>query len=148
MRIEACSRLKINLEKSELISVGDVPNLEELAEVLGCKVGVLPTTYLCLPLGTPYKSFRVWEGVEERFQKRNKVKFWKDRWCRDLPLRDAFLDFFSIASSKDAWVVDVWDGGSWNPRFIRRLNNWELEEIDFFFGKLHDHSLSLDFDDI
>ena len=70
MRIEACSRLKINLEKSELISVGDVPNLEELAEVLGCKVGVLPTTYLCLPLGTPYKSFRVWEGVEERFQKR------------------------------------------------------------------------------
>ena len=66
---EACSRLKINLEKSELILVGNVPNMEELAEVLGCKVGVLPTTYLGLPLGAPYKSSRIWKGVEE-FQKR------------------------------------------------------------------------------
>ena len=43
MWFEACSGLKINLEKSELIPVGDVPNLEELAEVLDCKVGTLPT---------------------------------------------------------------------------------------------------------
>ena len=61
---EACSRLKINREKSELILVGNVPNMEELAEVLGCKVGVLPTTYLGLPLGAPYKSSRIWKGVE------------------------------------------------------------------------------------
>ena len=27
-------------------------------------------------------------------------------------LRDSFLDLYSIASSKDAWVLDVWDGGS------------------------------------
>ena len=40
------------------------------------------------------------------------MKFWKDRWCKDLLLRDAFLDLFSIASSKDAWVVDVWDSGT------------------------------------
>ena len=59
MWFEACSGLKINLEKSELISVRDVPNLRELAKVLGSKVGTLPTTYLGLPLGAPYKSIRV-----------------------------------------------------------------------------------------
>ena len=40
------------------------------------------------------------------------MKFWKDRWYQDVPLRDVFPNIFFIASSKDAWVVDVWDGGS------------------------------------
>ncbi|RVW45107.1 hypothetical protein CK203_067423 [Vitis vinifera] len=53
------SRLKINLEKSELIPVGNVPNMKELAEVQGYKVGALPTTYLSLLLDAPYKSFKV-----------------------------------------------------------------------------------------
>ena len=55
--------------QGRLILVGDVPNMKELAEVLGCKVGVLPNAYLGLPLGAPYKSSTVWEGVEERFKK-------------------------------------------------------------------------------
>ena len=38
MWFEACSRLKINLGKSEFIPFGDVSNLEELAKILGCKV--------------------------------------------------------------------------------------------------------------
>ena len=59
--------MKINLEKIELIPVGDVPNMEDLVEVLGCKVGSLPSTYLSLPLGAPYKSSKVWEGVEKWF---------------------------------------------------------------------------------
>ena len=46
MWVKACLGLKINLKKSELILVGDVPNFEEFAEVLGWKVGTLPTTYL------------------------------------------------------------------------------------------------------
>ena len=59
MWFETCFGLKINLEKSELIPVGEVPNLEEFAEVLGCKMGSLPSTYLGLPLGAPYKFSRV-----------------------------------------------------------------------------------------
>ena len=68
-----------------------------------------------------------WEDLKVRMRfkvgSRNKVKFWKDRWCGDVPLRDAFSNLFSIASSKDARVDDAWDGGSWNPRFIRQLND-------------------------
>ena len=31
------------MEKSEMIPSGDVPNLEDLARVLRCKVGAFPT---------------------------------------------------------------------------------------------------------
>ena len=58
---EAILGLKINVTKSELIPVGRTENLDELALVLGCKVGVLPTTYLELPLGAPYNSLVSWD---------------------------------------------------------------------------------------
>ncbi|RVW94220.1 hypothetical protein CK203_034863 [Vitis vinifera] len=44
--LEVISSMKINLTKSKLIPVGRVEDLEELAFEVGCKVGVLPTTYL------------------------------------------------------------------------------------------------------
>ena len=69
MWFEAISRLKINLEKSELIPIGDVSNLEELVGVLGCKMGTLPITYLGLPLGAPHKSYRVWKEWKNAFRK-------------------------------------------------------------------------------
>ena len=48
---EAVSRLKINLGKSEMVPVGEVPNLEDLAQILGCKIASLPMKYLGLPFG-------------------------------------------------------------------------------------------------
>ena len=56
MWFEVISRLKVNLDKSELILVGNVDNVEELASELGCKVGSLPSLYLGMPLGAPFKS--------------------------------------------------------------------------------------------
>ena len=44
-------------------------------------------------------------------------------------------------------MTNAWDGGSWNPGFIRQLNDWDLKEVDNFFERLHDHSLSMDFED-
>ena len=78
MWFEVCLGLKINLRKSEMLPVGNVPNLKEFAEVLGCKVGAIPTTYLSLPVEAPYKFSKVWEGVEERFQKR--LAWWKRQY--------------------------------------------------------------------
>ena len=48
MWFEAISGLKINLEKSELIPVGEVNDIEELALKMGCKEGGLPSSYLGL----------------------------------------------------------------------------------------------------
>lgn len=50
---EAILGLKVNLSKSCIYGVGQVNDLWRFVEVLGCQMGVLPTSYLRLPLGTP-----------------------------------------------------------------------------------------------
>ena len=75
---EAMSRLSINLDKSSLIPVGRVENVENLAIELGCKIRYLPAEYLGLPLGAKRNASSVWDGVEERFQKR--LANWKRQY--------------------------------------------------------------------
>ncbi|RVW56866.1 hypothetical protein CK203_078579 [Vitis vinifera] len=72
---EVVSGLRINLAKSEIIPVGEVEEILEMAVELGCKVGQLPSTYLELPLGASNKASFVWDGVEERV--RWKLALWK-----------------------------------------------------------------------
>jgi hypothetical protein len=67
---EAVSGLRINLGKSEMVPVGEVSNLEELALILGCKVAPLPMKYLGLPLGAPFKAKSIWNPIIERMEKR------------------------------------------------------------------------------
>ncbi|RVW95287.1 Transposon TX1 uncharacterized 149 kDa protein [Vitis vinifera] len=78
MWFEAASGLRINLEKSELIPVGRVENMDDLAWEFGCKAGSLPSTYLGMPLGASFKSTSVWDGVEDRFRKR--LGMWKRQY--------------------------------------------------------------------
>ena len=75
MWFEAISGLRVNLDKSELISMGRVESVEDLTSELGCKVGSLPSTYLGMPLSAPFKSVVAWDRVEERFHKR--LAMWK-----------------------------------------------------------------------
>ncbi|RVW82388.1 40S ribosomal protein S9-2 [Vitis vinifera] len=72
------SGLRINLDKSVLIPVGEVEDIEELAVELGCKIGMLPTVYLGLPLGAHHKAVSIWDGVEERMRKR--LAQWKRQY--------------------------------------------------------------------
>ena len=67
---EALSKLRINLDKSFLLPMGRVDNAERLAVKLGCKIGLLTTVYLGMPLGAKHNSLEVWDGVEERFRRR------------------------------------------------------------------------------
>ncbi|RVW18195.1 Transposon TX1 uncharacterized 149 kDa protein [Vitis vinifera] len=202
--------IKSQLSKTEAFPVGEGIPMETLASVLGCKIGSLPTTYLGLPLGAPYKSTRVWDTVEERFRKRlslwkrlekiqrdfiwgsgalenkphllfltrpflgsgcgdllmrmsphgsklsskydlqdggwcskgddTRVKFWKDLWCENQSLEEAFPTLFNLSINKDRWVAEAWEedrvGGSWAPRFNRHLNDWEVGEVESLLGKL------------
>ena len=48
--------LRINLDKSEILLVWRVENLEELALKFGCKTGALSSSYSGLPLGASHKS--------------------------------------------------------------------------------------------
>ena len=64
-------------------------------------------------------SFSVGDG--------KRVRFWKDIWCGNTPLCQAFPSLFDLAGSKDAWVADDWDPmgevGGWTPLFLRPFND-------------------------
>ena len=61
LRFEVMSGLRVNLSKSALIPIGEVPNVHILACFFGCGVDYLPSFYLGLPLGASYKSKAVWD---------------------------------------------------------------------------------------
>ncbi|RVW26531.1 hypothetical protein CK203_103819 [Vitis vinifera] len=66
---EATSGLKINLAKSEIIPVGEVEDIDELAVEIGCRVGALPIVYLGLPLGANHKATAMWRGGSKNEKK-------------------------------------------------------------------------------
>ncbi|WJZ97788.1 hypothetical protein VitviT2T_016367, partial [Vitis vinifera] len=78
-----------------------------------------------------------------------KVRFYKDKWCGTIPLCEAFPSLFALATSKEAWVNEVWTaagkrGGSWSHCFNRPFNDWELEEVERLFCCLDEKKVSVD----
>jgi hypothetical protein len=66
---------KVNLQKPELIVVGEVPHIEKLGSILCLNIAYLLLHYLGLPLGAPFKSKTVWDGVVEKIE--NRLMSWK-----------------------------------------------------------------------
>jgi hypothetical protein len=58
--------LNINLTKSELVHVGNVNNVDDLANILGCGISYLLLKYFGLLLRAPYKAKSIWDGVTEK----------------------------------------------------------------------------------
>ena len=72
---QAVTGLKVNIAKNEMVPIGEVNNVQALVEILGCRVGALPMTYLGMPLGAPYKSPSIWNPILEKFER--KLAGWK-----------------------------------------------------------------------
>ena len=53
------------LHADDTILVGRITDVDVLALELGCKVRLLPSSYLGLPLGAPHNSIVAWDGFEE-----------------------------------------------------------------------------------
>jgi hypothetical protein len=66
---EAVLGLRINLAKSELVPIGNVNNVEGLANILGCRVSSLPLKYLGLSLGASFKAKSIWDGIIEKIER-------------------------------------------------------------------------------
>ena len=56
--------------KSEIVPVGEVVNIDALANILYCRVGNLPMKYLGMPLGTPFKTASIWNPILEKMEKK------------------------------------------------------------------------------
>ena len=48
-----------------------------------------------------------------------RVNFWKDKWCESTPLCKSFPSLFVLATSKEAWVKDVWIVSESEERWMR-----------------------------
>ena len=68
--------LKVNVLKSEMVPIKDVHNVHVLAEILGCRIGSLPMTYLRMPLGASHKSPTIWNPILEKIGR--KLAGWKN----------------------------------------------------------------------
>ena len=66
---EAFFGLRINLGKSEMVPVGEVPNMVDLAGILGCNQVSLPMKYLGLPLGAKFKESTIWNPIIEKMER-------------------------------------------------------------------------------
>ncbi|XP_060209904.1 putative ribonuclease H protein At1g65750 isoform X3 [Lycium barbarum] len=73
-------------------------------------------------------SFRIGNGTS--------VKFWKDKWLLNIPLKDSHPRLFLIATEPDSTVASNRDGNIWDIRFRRNLQDWELGEIFDLFKSL------------
>ena len=79
-----------------------------------------------------------------------RVRFWKDKWGGDDPLCTSFPSLFAISLAKEAWVEDAWShsgGGVWAPRFSRRLNDWEVFDVECFLLRLQGRRVCSDVED-
>ena len=63
---QAFTGLKVNVGKSEIVLVGEVNNLDALANILQCRVSSLPMKYLGMPLGTSFKTTSIWNLILEK----------------------------------------------------------------------------------
>ncbi len=68
---EWASGLKVNKDKTELFYTGSRVNRgTNLAHIVGCNAGALPTKYLGLPLSNKRPNKEVWSGVIGKIQRR------------------------------------------------------------------------------
>jgi hypothetical protein len=58
------------MSKSEMVPIGEVTNLSSLADILSCRIGTLPMTYLGMPLGSSFKALGVWNPIIEKVERR------------------------------------------------------------------------------
>ncbi|XP_049399756.1 uncharacterized protein LOC125863802 [Solanum stenotomum] len=78
IHFEAISGLHINWRKSFIFPVNEVPRINMLANILGGKIGDLPTTYLGMPLGEKSRSKGIWNNILEKCEK--KLVNWKSQY--------------------------------------------------------------------
>ena len=62
--------MKVNVRRSEIVPIGEVNNLDALANILQCRVGSLPMKYLGMLLGTSFKTASIWNLILEKMEKK------------------------------------------------------------------------------
>ena len=75
LNFQAITGLKVNMHKSKMVPIGEVDDVHALADILECRVGTLPMSYLGMPLGGSHNSPSIWNPILEKFEQ--KLAGWK-----------------------------------------------------------------------
>jgi hypothetical protein len=75
----------------------------------------------------------------------SKIRFLDDVWCREMALREAFSELYSIACVKEALVavnLDLSSGShKWDVSFIRAAHDWEMDVLASIFNLLYSNRM-------
>ncbi|CAL1353613.1 unnamed protein product [Linum trigynum] len=135
---QAVTGLKINLEKTIMFTVGNVPNPDYLAAIFGCKWSREPSKYLGFPLGAKANAISTWSTICDNYQKR--LDGWKRRYLSlggRLTLNKAILSnqlvyYFSLLREPAAIIKNmektqckfIWSGPGDNHKVP--LVKWDI----------------------
>uniref|UniRef100_A0A2N9HB31 Reverse transcriptase domain-containing protein n=1 Tax=Fagus sylvatica TaxID=28930 RepID=A0A2N9HB31_FAGSY len=111
---EAATGLRVNMSKSEMMPIGEVENLSSLADILSCRIGALPMSYLeAISIqGWSFNSSQEYFGEPPDIfsvalpYSGSRVRFWHDHWCGSRLLKDMFPLLFDCSRDRDA-LIDV-----------------------------------------
>jgi hypothetical protein len=73
----------------------------------------------------------------------NRIQFWHDNWCGNVPLKTQFPVLFACSLDKDASIASslVNSGGNggrtWDILFIRDFKDWVVDQVLTFFNFIH-----------
>ncbi len=106
-----------------MVPVEEVPNLEDLVQILGCKIVSPPMKYLGLPLGATFKAKLIWNPIIERMEKR--LVGWKRLYLSKggkvtlikstlSSLPTYFLYLFPIPTKVAHWLEKIQRDFLWN----------------------------------
>ncbi|RVW88593.1 hypothetical protein CK203_033009 [Vitis vinifera] len=144
MWFEGCSGLRINLEKSELIPMGKVDNIDDLTLELGWKVNDLPCRYLgWVEVKEDSEGFSLgwWSSYAKTPPSKVEDSLFREKeWGEGggLGVRKLGWRMFRTPKKK---------GGGWTPRFSKPFNDWEMESVKRFLMKLHAKRVHSDVED-
>ncbi|CAN1332114.1 Putative ribonuclease H protein At1g65750 [Linum perenne] len=129
---ECITGLKVNLHKSSLFPVGEVPNAHTLAELVGCKLESFPTTYLGLPLGAKGNSKGIWDPVIQSVERR--VQSWKAKF---LSFGGRIVLLKNVLSGLPIYFMSLLKAPSEVVERIERIQNRFLWAGSLEINKIH-----------
>ena len=78
--------------------------------------------------------------------KGDRVRFWEDSWCNEIPLCDLFPRFYPMAGSRETKVMEVYENseqGGWrNFNFERPFNDWEMDNVESLIGRVRGRKIN------
>ena len=133
LSFQVVTGLKVNVHKNEMVLIGEVDDVQALADILGCRVGTLPMSYLGMPLGASHNSPSIWNPILEKIER--KLTGWKKLY---LSKGGRLMLLKSMLSSLPTYFLSLFTIPTYVANKIEKLHR------DFLWGDSKYHLVGWD----